>query len=147
MAGGVGALVVWIASNFVGKPLRQFVDLKAEIIRHVVVFSNVGARYREVGTKREAILRLNDDGVVGRPAGAPDDSRLDLAQITFRDLAGRMRGFADSDTIATALLGRMGYDVSAAARGLLQLSNTIQVYGQSRKDAFEAVETSLKFKR
>jgi hypothetical protein len=42
-ASKIGAAVTWVATNFIGKPLRDLYDRRREIARRFIVFGNVRA--------------------------------------------------------------------------------------------------------
>lgn len=138
LGGAMGALAAWVALEFVGKPIRRFFDLKAEIARQLAVFGNVGAR--GVAEKYRGItLAYTDDEITPQQL-----SRITSARDVFRDLSAQMRAFADTETLAKLVLRVLGYDPGRASRAMMSLSNNIEYYGQERSEARQNVQTALK---
>ena len=42
--GALGATLAWIITEFLGRPFRQFFDVRREVTRRMVEFGNVRAR-------------------------------------------------------------------------------------------------------
>jgi hypothetical protein len=51
------ALISWIAFNTIGKPLLRFFDLRTEVMRTMILYDNVRARWREPPFMARTILR------------------------------------------------------------------------------------------
>jgi hypothetical protein len=125
----VGALVVgtcgWFGTAFIGSPIRRFFDLRGEIIRQLVRFANVQARFRTLadssGAESGKLLELS----------LPDSEkqRLILAMDTFRDLGSQMSTFAQNERFALRVTRALGYDPVLASSSLIGLSNTLDRYG------------------
>jgi hypothetical protein len=49
------AAFAWVALEFVGRPLRKFFDLRGEIIRRLIEFTNIRARWKEIPDSSGAI--------------------------------------------------------------------------------------------
>jgi hypothetical protein len=135
--GAVGAIVAWLATEFIGRPFRRFFDLRSEIARRLVQFDNVSGRMRMVdGTNREYV-----------ELSPSQDARLTEAENTFRDLASQMRAFAQAEPIAASIVKRAcRYDAWEASRALIAYSNEISTEGPMRA-AFKAqIATLLRIK-
>jgi hypothetical protein len=129
--GGVG----WVVASFVGRPIRQFFDLRGEVIHKSVLYANVAAVEKETSGGLVESQEIGDD----------DLKRLREAQSVFRDLAARMRAFALNETFAVGLVKMWGYDPMEASVALLGMEGTLHRYGRSRNDAKEALERVLNF--
>jgi hypothetical protein len=67
------------------------------------------------------------------------------AQRILRDLGSQMLALGESETAACLPIRPFGFDPSAAGRGLIGLSNTLDHYGTDRADFRKNVERSLRF--
>lgn len=119
----------WVLLEFVGRPLRNFFDLRAEIIQKLVEFGNVRARFK--------VARRESEGVYEAVQADSDVTdaeltRLEEAEKSFRNLAARMRAFSDNETFALWAIRLLRYDPKAASKALMALSNTYSVYGEAR---------------
>jgi hypothetical protein len=141
LGGAIGAALGWGTTSFVGAPIRKFFDLRGEVIRRLVEFANVPARWKEV----------RDDS--GFPSGQVEDmdltdkeiERLEEAQHVLRDLASQMLAFAENEIFAAWFIRRvMRFDPKAASRGLIGLSNEYDTYGGSRAFQRKTIETALR---
>jgi hypothetical protein len=130
--GGVG----WWVASFIGRPFREFFDLRREVIHKSVLYSNVAAARRE-----------RPDGTIDPLEMANGEfDRLREAQGVFRDLAARMRAFALNELPAEWLVKKWGYDPMAASTRLIGVSNNLDTYGRSRHDAEEELQKVLRFR-
>jgi hypothetical protein len=132
LLGGVG----WLVTSFVGRPVRQFVDLRGEIIQRSVLYGNVGA------VEHESV----DGSVKQIERSAEEVERLHEAIGVFRDLAARMRAFALNERVAVWLV-RWWYDPLEASEALLRVSNELHRSGGTRADAWDALERALGFRK
>jgi hypothetical protein len=130
--GGVG----WLVVHFVGQPLRQFYNLRGEVIHRSVLYANVIAVQKEF-----------PDGSVEQ-VDQPEDEikRLREAEDAFRDLAAHMRAFALNERFAAWFVKQLGYDPMEASTLLLGVSNTLHTYGSRRANAGKALEQALRFR-
>lgn len=126
--GGVG----WMVTSFVAQPLRNFFDLRREVIHKSIVYDNV----RALQTAKAQPVDLEEEEV----------ARLREAQDTFRDLAARMRAFALNGSFANQLVGLWGYDPMAASTALLAVSNILHQFGGDRAATKAKLESVLQFK-
>jgi len=131
LLGGVG----WLVTSFVGRPVRQFVDLRGEVIQRSVLYGNVAALQQESPDGSVKQIDLSDEEI----------KRLREAEGVFRDLAARMRAFALNERMAVWLV-RLRYDPWEASEALLGVSNTLHKYGGTRADAWKALERALGFR-
>jgi hypothetical protein len=129
--GGVG----WLVTSFVGRPFRQFFDLRSEVIHRSVLYAKVAAVKKEF-----------PDGSV-ESVDVPEDEikRLREAVDVFRDLAARMRAFALNEHLAVWFV-KWRYDPWEASTALLRVSNTLHKFGLERRHAKEALERALNFR-
>jgi hypothetical protein len=130
--GGVG----WWVTSFIGRPFREFFDLRREVIHKSVLYSNVAAAQRE----------SPDGSVTAREMAQGELDRLREAQGVFRDLAARMRAFALNELPAVWLVKKLGYDPMTASTRLIRVSNNLETYGRGRHDAAEALQKVLRFR-
>jgi hypothetical protein len=129
--GGVG----WLVTAFVGRPLRDFFDLRREVIHKSVLYDNVLAVERESPNGTTEPIELSEE----------EFERLQEAQNAFRDLASRMRAFALNEHLAVWLV-RWRYDPWEASEALLRISNTLPKFGGSRANAKSILERVLGFR-
>jgi len=125
----------WFVTSFVGRPLRDFFDLRREVIHKSVLYDNV------TGVEKES-----PDGHVEQvEITAEEFKRLQEAQNAFRDLASRMRAFALNEHLAVWLV-KWRYDPWEASVALLRASNTLPKFGGARADAKSKLEQALGFR-
>jgi hypothetical protein len=137
LAGALG----WVALEFFGRPLRKFFDLRGEIIRQLVRFANVRARYTPITD------RSGKEVLVDQLLSDAELQRLTLAMDTFRDLGSQMSAFANNETFALRAAKTFGYDPALASSSLIGLSNSIHTHGApERIFNREALAKALKFK-
>ncbi len=124
----LAAALGWVVLEFIGRPLRKFFDLRGEIIRRLIEFANIRARWKDipdssgaVSGEREA-LSLSDGEI----------ARLEEAQKMLRDLASQMRAFAENETFARLIAQMLGYNLKDASAGLIGLSNSFDTYGETK---------------
>ena len=132
LLGGIG----WFVTSFVGRPIRQFFDLRGEVIHRAVLYDNVTAAMRQSPDGSVEPLEISED----------ERNRLREAQNAFRDLAARMRAFALNERFAVRVVESLGYDPMEASAAVLGVSNTLYKYGSDRTAKKEALETVLRFR-
>jgi hypothetical protein len=130
--GGVG----WWVASFIGRPFREFFDLRRDVIHKCVLYANVMA------LEKESI----DGSVEPVERTEYEIERLHEAQNAFRDLAARMRAFALNEMPAVWLVKKWGYDPMNASIALMGLEGTLHKYGRARHDAKETLEKILRFR-
>jgi hypothetical protein len=81
----LAAALGWVVLEFVGRPLRKFFDLRGEIIRRLIEFANIRARWKDipdssgaVSGEREA-LSLSDGEIARLEEAQKNASRPRLA--------------------------------------------------------------------
>ncbi len=132
LLGGAG----WLVTSFLGRPFRQFFDLRGEVIHRSIVYGNVRAVRTEFPDGSvKAVDDLSDDEI----------KRLHEAINVFRDLAARMRAFALNEDLAVWVV-KGCYDPWEANEALFRVSNTLDTYGGERATAQEKLEAALKFR-
>jgi hypothetical protein len=136
------AALAWIILEFVGRPLRKFLDLRGEVIRNLVQFANVRARYKDIpddsGAVSGEVEELN--------LGYDEIARLESAQNAFRDLAAQLSAFSGNETFALRAAMLLGYDPANASKGLIGLSNELDTYGEGRSFHRKTLAVALKLK-
>ena len=136
------AAIAWLVLEFIGRPLRKFFDLRGEIIRRLVQFANVRARYRAVPDDSGATSgEFEDLGL-----STDEIKQLDVAQEVYRDLAAQMSAFAENETLALKVAWLLGCNPLGASAGLIGLSNSLQEYGPERRFHKKALSEGLKLK-
>src|SRR5215475_6190648 len=128
--------VGWFVLEFVGRPVRNFLDLR-RLVRHQMLFlADVPApQPRETCVTSEQIRRYH-----------VDLKNVREAQRILRDLGSRMLAFGESETAACIAIKPFGFDPSVAGRNLVGLSNTLDRYGTDRAALRKKVEEALRFK-
>ena len=124
-----------MVASFVVRPVRQFVDLRGDVIHRSVLYNNVMALQKEFPDGSIAQIELSDDEI----------KRLSEAQSVFRDLAARMRAFALNERLAVWFV-KWRYDPWEASEALLRVSNTLHKYGGPRANAWRTLEKALDFR-
>jgi hypothetical protein len=100
-AGFVGGAVAWFATNFWGKPISKFLDLRLRAQEAILFHANIGPYLADV----ERTPKASDD---------------------LRRIAAQIGGIAaTSSPLILWVLRRRGYDLPAAAQELMALSNTL----------------------
>ena len=124
---------------FVGRPIRNFFDLRGEIIRRMAQFANVRLPWKE---RRDDPDKLE---AMEPKLSAKEEARLNEAQEMLRDLASQMRSFALNEALAVRLL-KYSYDPFEASARLFGLANRFDRYGESKLAMSRAIEKALRFK-
>jgi hypothetical protein len=102
LSGFVGGFIAWFCSNYLGRPLIRFLDLRAEAHTFLYYYANIK---------------------FDRP---PHSRNVEDAQKCFRWLASRLDALRTSSLRLILFLLRLrGYDLESAATGLTGLSNTL----------------------
>jgi hypothetical protein len=100
MAGFLGGAIAWFATNFWGRPISKFLDLRLQAQEAILFHANVG------------------------PCLA-DPERMPKASDDLRRIAAQIGGItATSSPAILWLLQARGYDLPAATEQLIGLSNT-----------------------
>ena len=133
--GVIGAACAWLLTEFVGRPFRQFFDLRRQVSSSLVRFGNVMARSQADGDKRTLI-----------ELPRPEEERLMEAQEAFRRLAGEMRAFANAEFFANRVVTWFGFNASEISAALIGYSNEISTYGKGRDLFHGRIEKLLRFR-
>jgi hypothetical protein len=141
--GGAVGIGTWVVTNAIGSPILKFFNLRTEVRRTLILYGNVRARWHERDLEDFAGEAVAAPGAPS-PLSAEDEERLAAAQLALRELAADMRAFADTLTLASWLLKRVGYDARAASAALMGLSNSIDKYGATRHEKGVAIRTALR---
>jgi hypothetical protein len=132
--GAVGAVVAWIALEFLGKPFRAFFDLKKAAVEALTDYGNVGTRP----------VVLNDDHLF--PKQIPGEERRQTAAAAFRTIGSKFDGFARTEVFAVLILRMLKYDPQGASRGFIGFSNTIGDASGERYANRLRIESALKLR-
>lgn len=130
----LGALV-WFVTYFVGRPIRDFYDLRREVIHKSLLYANVTAAVREFPHGSVEQVEISEEEM----------KRLQEAQNAFRDLSARMRAFALNERLAVWVV-KQQYDPWEASEALLRVSNTLYKFGSDRANAQSELERVLNFR-
>jgi hypothetical protein len=139
VVGALSAAAAWVATNFVGKPIREFFDLKKQSLEILMACANVPARARPV------VRLAADRGVLsGSTYTTESDGRLEKAEEALRACGNKFHAFAQTEVLAVFVLRRLGYRPAEAAANFIGLSNSIRQYGSHRDHFRRQIERSLK---
>ena len=123
----------WFALELVGRPIRNFFDLRRSV-RQMLFLANVAApQPRETCVTSEQIRQYDTDLKNARET-----------QRILRDLASQMLAFAESERAACIAIRPFGFDPSSAGSGLIGLSNTLDRHGTDRASFRKNVERALR---
>ena len=129
LLGAIGAACAWLLTEFVGRPFRQFFDLRREVSSSLVQYRHVPARKKMKGHAGEL---------------TPDqDAKLSKAEDTFRRLGGEMRAFANAEYFANRIVTWFGFDPYEISKALIGYSNEISTDGERRALLHDSVEKLL----
>lgn len=134
LTGSIG----WLATEFFAKPFRRGIDLVADVKMQAVMHGNV----RDRAAERDG----SPDAVTPTGISEADDKRLREAESEYRKLGAKLMAFCVTEPFAARCLKRFGYDIDAASRALIGLSNSVGVYGRMRTEHTARIEKSLSFK-
>lgn len=125
----------WFALELVGRPIRNFFDLRRTVRHQMLFLANVAApQPRETCVTSEQIRQYDTDL-----------KNACEAQRILRDLASQMLAFAESERPACIAIRPFGFDPSSAGSGLIGLSNTLDRHGTDRDSFRKNVERALRF--
>jgi hypothetical protein len=100
-AGFLGGAAAWFATNFWGRPIARFFELRQQAQETILFHANIGPHLA-------------------------DAERLPRASDELRRIAAQLGGIlATSPKAILWLLRRRGYDLQAATEHLIGLSNTL----------------------
>jgi hypothetical protein len=124
----------WFVTYFVDRPIRDFYDLRREVIHKSLLYANVTATVSEF-----------PDGTVEQVEISEEEmKRVQEAQNAFRDLSARMRAFALNEHLAVWVVKRQ-YDPWEASEALLRVSNTLYKIWEQPSHAKSELERVLNF--
>jgi hypothetical protein len=136
--GAIGAILCWVALEFIGKPFRKSFDLKRDGLEALSLYANVLVDIQEV-------VLINDDGSMDRlRPETSGEKRLREARETFRLHGSQFLAFASTEGMAVSALKLLGFAPEEAGRGFIGLSNTIDEIGEPRYRNRMLIERSLK---
>jgi hypothetical protein len=96
LLGLIAAALAWLFTEFVGRPFRQFFDMRREVGSALVRFGNARAQLKTLE-----------------------------AQETFRRLGSEMRAFAKAESLANRVVRWFGYDANEISKALIEYSNEV----------------------
>ena len=127
---------VWFALEFLGRPIRNFFDMRRSVRDQMLLLGNVPApQPRETCVTSEQIRRYDIEL-----------KNMREAQRVLRHLSSQMLAFAESEIAACIVINPFGFDLSIAGRSLIDLSNTLDRHGTDRAAFCKKVEEALRFK-
>ena len=120
LLGFAGGVAAWFLTNFYGRPLTRFFELRDQAHEEIVFTNNLGPMV--------------------------DPQRLNKGAEVVRRIASRMHAVdgALPQLLRRVLLWR-GYNTTAAARGLIGYANSL-ARPDDRAKLLQTVESALKFK-
>ena len=103
------AVATWFSLEFIGKPFLRFQDMRAQVLRTIlrgtlgslVPVTSSGTREAAIATSREHAIKFKSE----------------MAELSISLLA-----FKESEYLATAALGFLGYRIESAAQAAFALS-------------------------
>lgn len=137
VSGGIVALLLgafgWLTLEFVGRPLRQFFDLRRQ------VHSQILARPTMVG-REFGHISVGEFAVEELPADVVEGSRVVL------DLAAQLTAFSAGEPAANLILRWLGWDVAGAGTAGMRYASAMKdrdsEIEQYRADVFAALRIS-----
>jgi hypothetical protein len=122
-AGFVGGAIAWFATNFWGKPISKFLDLRLQAQEAILIHAYLGPYLADA----ERIPKASDD---------------------LRKIAAQISGItATSSPLILWVLRKRGYDLPSATQELIGLSNTLaEPYGANlghRENAQKALRLPI----
>jgi hypothetical protein len=120
-AGFLGGAAAWFATNFWGRPIAKFFELRLQAQETILFHANIGPHLA-------------------------DAERLPRASDELRRIAAQIGGVAaTSPPVILWLLRRRGYDLTAATENLIGLSNTLmEPYGSDHPAHRELTQRALR---
>jgi hypothetical protein len=133
-------VIGWLVLEFVGRPFRNFFDLRGEVIRTLTEFANLKARWKPA---------RDDSGAESGDMEEMDMSQTELLRLTkaaaeIRTLAARMRAFAVNETFGLYAAKLLRYDPIGASSALIGLSNSLEFYGEQKSMHRKALLKALR---
>jgi hypothetical protein len=124
LLGIVGGFFAWIATNFLGKPLLDFLALRSQVQEEITFTGNVGPMTAHTPEYDEAVESLRRLGAKMRATNV--DAQLMLRRP--------LRWF----------LLKSGYDLEKAARNLIGLSNAMALPHDKRAGHITSIQDALR---
>jgi hypothetical protein len=128
LSGAIGGIASWFFVDFITRPIRHFLQMRAEIFARIQYYGNLPVH------ERGAVLEGNEG------EGAEE------AMKTLRQLGARMLSFAATETTAMWLIQQGGYKPKDAGNSLIGYSNTIMIKGGERAVHRANILTALRIK-
>jgi hypothetical protein len=119
-AGFLGGALAWFATNFWGRPISRFLDLRLQAQETILFHANIGPYLA-------------------------DADRMPKASEELRRIAAQIGGItATSSPLILRLLRHRGYDLVAATEHLIGLSNTLSAPLGANLDHRERTQKALR---
>ena len=120
-------VVGWFVTNFFGKPLLDFLNLRSQVHEEIIFTGNVDAMVEHKANYDKAVESLR------RLGAKVQATNVSVSSLPFVPL----RWF----------LSKQGYDLVRAGRGLIGLSNSLASTDDSRAHHINSIQTGLKLPR
>jgi hypothetical protein len=128
----------WIAIEFIGRPVRNFLDLRRQIRHQTLRLANVGVPERPSAIDMEP----------GSPEQDQHERAMEpvrKAQSILRELGVRAMAFGETEWAAAKVLRLMQLDPVGAGQALIGLSNVYDQYGEERAAHRAHLAKALRF--
>ncbi len=119
------AVVGWIVTNFFGKPLLDFLNLRSQVHEEIIFTGNIGPMVADHSRAVESLRRLG-----AKVQAMNENVSISSLWLVFLPL----RWF----------LSKQGYDLRKASRGLIGLSNSLALTDDSRAHQMNSIQAALK---
>jgi hypothetical protein len=120
----------WLALEFIGRPVRDFFDLRRRVRTEMLKFEHVSLP-----------AEWNEDAIISQ---RPPLTAL-KNQDGLRDLSAELIAFGQSEWLAVKILGRYGFDPVVAGQQLFLLASEAGTAAGGRSASYRAVLEALRF--
>lgn len=108
------ALLIWLALELFGRPIREMVDLRRSVLKQIAAFGKVSLpRPRETATSSREI-REYDQAI----------ENVRDAQRIFSDLGCQLLAFGENERFLCIAMGLFGLNIILAGKKLIDLSKS-----------------------
>jgi hypothetical protein len=123
----------WVILEFIGRPIRQFLDLRREIRRQIIFLENIDS------------MDL-DPTQISHESLKEHTQKLNQAATIFRDLGSQVIAFDQTEWFAARAVRLVGLRPIQAGRGLIGLAKCLE--DEMEAEAYRTVvDHSLRFDR
>lgn len=123
----------WFSLEFLGRPIREFVSLRQETRRLMLLHWD--------DPSAEDLSFYDDEG---DPRYSPEE--WDQARNAFSEIAARLGAFDQGEPFASWLVRTMGFNLPKAAGNLRHLGSCFGARGENREEVFKKIDGALKFR-